>query len=72
VDVPEMNPTPADLQRVSEIVERTQLRALALTPGGNRSFNALAKGSWSEDSACLTPWKPAVRKHRGTRVTYSP
>jgi len=44
VDVPEMNPTPADLQRVSEIVERTQLRALLTEPQeGNRSFNALAR-----------------------------
>jgi len=43
VDVPEMNPTP-DLQRVSEIVERTQLRALLTEPQeGNRSFNALAR-----------------------------
>ena len=44
VDVPEINPSPADLQRVSEIVERTQLRALLTEPqDGNRSFNALAK-----------------------------
>ena len=44
VDVPEINPSPADLQRVSEIVERTQLRALLSEPQeGNRSFNALAK-----------------------------
>ncbi|MCP9801857.1 metal ABC transporter substrate-binding protein [Synechococcus sp. RedBA-s] len=44
VDVPEINPSPADLQRVSESVERTQLRALLTEPQeGNRSFNALAK-----------------------------
>jgi len=44
VDVPELNPTPADLQRVSEIVERSQLQALLSEPQeGNRSFNALAK-----------------------------
>lgn len=44
VDVPEMNPSPADLQRVSEIVEQTQLRALLSEPQeGDRSFNALAK-----------------------------
>ena len=44
VDVPEINPSPADLQRVSEIVERTQLRALLTEPQeGNRSFNALAR-----------------------------
>ncbi|WP_254217215.1 metal ABC transporter solute-binding protein, Zn/Mn family [Synechococcus sp. CCY 9618] len=43
VDVPELNPTPADLQRVATEVERTQLRALVSEPQqGNRSFNALA------------------------------
>ena len=44
VDVPEINPTPADLRRVSELVERTDLRALLSDPQqGNRSFNALAR-----------------------------
>ena len=44
VDVPEINPTPADLRRVSAIVERTDLRALLSEPQeGNRSFNALAR-----------------------------
>jgi zinc/manganese transport system substrate-binding protein len=44
VDVPEINPTPDDLQRVSEIVKRSQLQALLSEPQeGNRSFNALAK-----------------------------
>lgn len=44
VDVPELNPTPADLRRVSEIVERSDLRALLSEPQeGNRSFNALAR-----------------------------
>jgi zinc/manganese transport system substrate-binding protein len=44
VDVPEINPTPADLRRVSELVERTDLRALLSEPQeGNRSFNALAR-----------------------------
>lgn len=44
VDVPEINPTPADLARVSEIVARTDLRALLSEPQeGNRSFNALAR-----------------------------
>ena len=43
VDVPEMNPTPADLQRVSAKVEQTQLKALLSEPQeGDRSFNALA------------------------------
>ena len=43
VDVPEMNPTPADLQRVSNLVEESQLKALLSEPQeGDRSFNALA------------------------------
>ena len=44
VDVPEMNPTPADLQRVSTKVEQSQLKALLSEPQeGDRSFNALAE-----------------------------
>ncbi len=44
VDVPEVNPTPADLRRVSEIVEDTQLQALLSEPQeGTSSFNALAR-----------------------------
>ncbi len=44
VDVPEMNPTPADLQRVSNKVQQTQLKALLSEPQeGDRSFNALAE-----------------------------
>lgn len=44
VDVPELNPAPADLQRVASEVKRTELRALLSEPQeGNRSFNALAK-----------------------------
>jgi len=43
VDVPEQNPSPADLARVAETVKSTQLRALLSEPQeGNRSFNALA------------------------------
>ena len=43
VDVPEQNPSPADLARVADTVKRTQLRALLSEPQeGNRSFNALA------------------------------
>ena len=43
VDVPEMNPTPADLQRVSNLVEESQLKALLSEPQeGDRSFNTLA------------------------------
>ncbi|MEA5415207.1 metal ABC transporter solute-binding protein, Zn/Mn family [Synechococcus sp. BA-132 BA5] len=43
VDVPEQNPSPADLARVAETVKRSQLGALLSEPQqGNRSFNALA------------------------------
>jgi zinc/manganese transport system substrate-binding protein len=44
VDVPEVNPSPADLQRVAAEVSRSQLRALVSEPQeGQRSFNALAQ-----------------------------
>jgi zinc/manganese transport system substrate-binding protein len=44
VDVPEQNPSPQDLQRVSQEVQRSQLRALLSEPQqGKRSFNALAE-----------------------------
>lgn len=44
VDVPEQNPSPQDLQRVAQEVERSQLRALLSEPQqGKRSFNALAE-----------------------------
>ena len=44
VDVPEMSPTPRDLQRVAAKVKATQLKALLTEPQeGERSFNALAK-----------------------------
>lgn len=43
VDVPELNPSPADLQRVAAAVKSSQLKALLSEPQeGNRSFNALA------------------------------
>ena len=44
VDLPEMNPSPADLQRVAAQVKESGLKALLSEPQeGNRSFNALAK-----------------------------
>jgi zinc/manganese transport system substrate-binding protein len=44
VDVPELNPSPGDLQRVAAEVKGSQLKALLSEPQeGNRSFNALAK-----------------------------
>ena len=43
VDVPEMNPTPADLERLSAEVKRSDLRALLSEPQqGGGSFQALA------------------------------
>jgi len=43
VDVPEINPSPVDLQRVAAAVKSSQLKALVSEPQeGNRSFNALA------------------------------
>jgi zinc transport system substrate-binding protein len=43
VEVPEENPTPADLQRVSKRVKASELRTLLSEPQeGSRSFNALA------------------------------
>lgn len=43
VDVPEMNPSPADLRRVAERVQASQLQALLSEPqAGARSFNTLA------------------------------
>ena len=44
VDVPQLNPSPADMQRVAGIVRRSQLKALLSEPQGNEgSFNALAR-----------------------------
>jgi zinc/manganese transport system substrate-binding protein len=44
VDVPAVNPSPADLQRVARAVKRHQLRALLSEPQqGQRSLNALAR-----------------------------
>jgi len=44
VDVPEINPSPVDLQRVAAQVKSSPLKALVSEPQeGNRSFNALAK-----------------------------
>ncbi|MFM1811614.1 MAG: hypothetical protein RLZZ336_552 [Cyanobacteriota bacterium] len=44
VDVPELNPSPADLQRVAAEVRQTELKALLSEPQeGQRSFNTLAK-----------------------------
>lgn len=44
VDVPELNPSPADLQRVAVEVKSSQLKALLSEPQeGSRSFNTLAK-----------------------------
>lgn len=44
VDVPEDNPSPDDMRKVSEIVKSTQLKTLLIEPqGGKAPFTALAK-----------------------------
>ena len=43
VDLPEMNPSPGDLQRVGAQVKASGLALLSEPQEGNRSFNALAK-----------------------------
>lgn len=44
VDLPDMNPSPADLQRVSRLVRESDLKALLTEPqDGSKSFNALAR-----------------------------
>lgn len=44
VDIPQLNPSPVDLQRVTAEVKRSQLKALLSEPQqGNRSLNALAR-----------------------------
>jgi zinc/manganese transport system substrate-binding protein len=44
VDVPEINPTPADLQRVAGVVKANGIRALLREPQAEgRSFQALAE-----------------------------
>lgn len=44
VDVPELNPTPADLQRVTAVVKANGIRALLREPQAEGpSFQALAK-----------------------------
>ena len=44
VDLPDMNPSPADLQRVSKLVRDSDLKALLSEPqDGTKSFNSLAR-----------------------------
>ena len=44
VDLPEANPSPADLQRVTKLVKASELKALLSEPQeGSGSFNALVK-----------------------------
>ena len=44
VDLPDMNPSPADLQRVSKLVRDSDLKALLSEPqDGSKSFNSLAR-----------------------------
>lgn len=70
VDVPELNPSPADLQRVAAEVSRTQLRALLSEPQqGNRSFNALAK-DLGVKVAAFDPMETATEEASREPATY--
>ncbi len=70
VDVPERNPSPADLQRVAAQVKRTQLKALLSEPQeGNRSFNALASDLGVRVVA-FDPLETASEQASGDPATY--
>ena len=70
VDVPEINPSPVDLQRVAAAVKRSQLRALVSEPQeGNRSFNALASDLGVKIVA-FDPLETASEQASGDPATY--
>ncbi len=70
VDVPEQNPSPADLARVAETVKRTQLRALLSEPQqGNRSFNALA-GDLGIPISVFDPMETGTEEASRNAATY--
>jgi zinc transport system substrate-binding protein len=70
VDVPEQNPSPADLARVADTVKRTQLRALLSEPQeGNRSFNALA-GDLGIRISVFNPLETGTEKASRDPATY--
>ncbi len=71
VDVPEQNPSPADLARVAETVKRTQLRALLSEPQeGNRSFNALA-GDLGIRISVFDPMETGTEEASRNAATYA-
>lgn len=71
VDVPEQNPSPADLARVAETVKRTQLRALLSEPQeGNRSFNALA-GDLGIRISVFDPMETGTEESSRNPATYA-
>ena len=71
VDVPEQNPSPADLARVAETVQRSQLRALLSEPQeGNRSFNALA-GDLGIRISVFDPLETGTEEASLTPATYA-
>ena len=70
VDVPEINPSPVDLQRVAAAVQRSQLKALVSEPQeGNRSFNALA-GDLGVKVVAFDPLETASEQASGDPATY--
>jgi zinc transport system substrate-binding protein len=70
VDVPEINPSPVDLQRVAAAVKRSQLKALVSEPQeGNRSFNALASDLGVKIVA-FDPLETASERASGDPATY--
>lgn len=70
VDVPEINPSPVDLQRVAAAVKRSQLKALVSEPQeGNRSFNALASDLGVKIVA-FDPLETASEQASGDPATY--
>ncbi len=70
VDVPEQNPSPADLARVAETVKRSQLQALLSEPQqGNRSFNALA-GDLGIRISVFDPLESGTEEASQTPATY--
>jgi zinc transport system substrate-binding protein len=70
VDVPELDPSPADLARVAGTVKRSQLRALLTEPQqGNRSFNALA-GDLGIPISVFDPMETGVEAASRNPATY--
>lgn len=70
VDVPELSPSPADLQRIIAEVRRSQLKALLSEPQqGPRSFNALARDLGVKISV-FDPLETGSAKDSETPQTY--